>query len=177
MTEPTGSTANGLSILQSTGTAASDLDAELAFVPFSQESQLVQIQRMIEQELSEPYSVYTYRYFLYNWPFACLMAMEADKMVGVVVCKLDHHRGVLRGYIAMLAVERAYRKRKIGSSLVRRAIAAMKQRGCQEVVLETEVSNLAAQRLYLALGFYKDKRLQRYYLNGGDAFRLRLWLA
>ena len=45
--------------------------------------------------------------------------------------------------------------------------------GCQEVTLETEVVNKAALSLYQNLGFFRDKKLQRYYLNGGDAFRLK----
>lgn len=45
-----------------------------------------------------------------------------------------------------------------------------------QVVLETEVSNTAALRLYENLGFVRDKRLFRYYLNGVDALRLKLWL-
>ncbi len=45
-----------------------------------------------------------------------------------------------------------------------------------EVVLETEVTNKAALQLYERLGFVRDKRLFRYYLNGVDALRLKLWL-
>ena len=45
-----------------------------------------------------------------------------------------------------------------------------------QVVLETEVTNTAALRLYENLGFVRDKRLFRYYLNGVDALRLKLWL-
>ena len=48
--------------------------------------------------------------------------------------------------------------------------------GCEEVALEAEVSNAGALRLYERLGFIRDKRLQRYYLNGSDAFRLKLLL-
>jgi peptide alpha-N-acetyltransferase len=44
------------------------------------------------------------------------------------------------------------------------------------VCLETEVSNKRALRLYERLGFARDKRLSKYYLNGVDAFRLKLWL-
>ena len=47
---------------------------------------------------------------------------------------------------------------------------------CLQVVLETEVSNTGALRLYENLGFVRDKRLFRYYLNGVDALRLKLWL-
>jgi len=36
-------------------------------------------------------------------------------------------------------------------------------------VLETEATNAAALRLYEKLGFVRDKRLPKYYLNGNDA--------
>ena len=45
-----------------------------------------------------------------------------------------------------------------------------------QIVLETEVTNKAALKLYENLGFVRDKRLFRYYLNGVEAFRLKLWL-
>ena len=57
-----------------------------------------------------------------------------------------------------------------------KAIRAMVTDGCDEVVLETEIINKAALRLYENLGFVRDKRLFRYYLNGVDALRLKLWL-
>lgn len=47
---------------------------------------------------------------------------------------------------------------------------------CFQVVLETEITNKPALRLYENLGFVRDKRLFRYYLNGVDALRLKLWL-
>lgn len=46
----------------------------------------------------------------------------------------------------------------------------------QQVVLETEITNKSALNLYENLGFVRDKRLFRYYLNGVDALRLKLWL-
>ena len=45
-----------------------------------------------------------------------------------------------------------------------------------QVVLETEKTNTGALGLYEYLGFIRDKRLPRYYLNGVDAFRLKLFL-
>ena len=44
---------------------------------------------------------------------------------------------------------------------------------CQ-IVLETEVSNLASLKLYERLGFVRVKRLEHYYMNRNDAFRLVL---
>jgi peptide alpha-N-acetyltransferase len=49
------------------------------------------------------------------------------------------------------------------------------QETCDEVVLETEVTNSAALSLYESLGFVRDKRLPNYYLNGNDAYRLKCW--
>ena len=54
--------------------------------------------------------------------------------VGAIVCKLDYHKKVVkRGYIAMLAVDSGHRKRKIGSTLVKRAIDAMIAEDADEV--------------------------------------------
>ena len=82
----------------------------------------------------------------------------------------------MRGYIAMLVVEKPYRSKGIGKELVRRAIREMIQQGAHEISLEAEVSNSGALKLYESLGFIRDKRLHRYYLSGTDAFRLKLLL-
>ncbi|XP_072031158.1 uncharacterized protein [Amphiura filiformis] len=153
----------------------SELNIDL--VPYESELQMPDIMRLITKDLSEPYSIYTYRYFIHNWPQLCFLAMHGSTCVGAIVCKLDvHKKMVRRGYIAMLAVDEKHRKCKIGSSLVRKAIRAMVRGDCDEVVLETEITNKPALRLYENLGFVRDKRIFRYYLNGVDALRLKLWL-
>lgn len=41
--------------------------------------------------------------------------MDQEKCVGAIVCKLDMHKKMVRrGYIAMLAVDADYRRKKIG---------------------------------------------------------------
>ncbi|KAG7198947.1 hypothetical protein KM043_015910 [Ampulex compressa] len=150
---------------------------DVQYVSYTSELQMPDIMKLIQKDLSEPYSIYTYRYFIHNWPKLCFLAMHGEECVGAIVCKLDIHRKIIkRGYIAMLAVDVKYRKRKIGSNLVRRAIQAMVEDDADEVVLETEITNRPALRLYENLGFVRDKRLFRYYLNGVDALRLKLWL-
>ncbi|KAG9284027.1 hypothetical protein G9A89_022801 [Geosiphon pyriformis] len=147
----------------------------LQYIPYSSELQLPGIMSLIENDLSEPYSIYTYRYFINNWPNLCFMTMDQEQCIGVIICKLDRHHEALRGYIAMLAVKREYRKRKIGTKLVKMAINVMKYQNADEIVLETENTNVGALSLYQNLGFIRDKRLYRYYLNGVDAFRLKLF--
>ena len=43
-------------------------------------------------------------------------------------------------------------------------------------MLETEITNTAAIKLYERLGFLRSKQLHRYYLNGNSAYRLVLYL-
>lgn len=155
---------------------------------------------LIEKELSEPYIVYTYRYFVNQWPSLCFLAYappsssssspipaaaaakgeergeeegEGDggrqEAVGVIVCKLDRHlKGsrLMRGYIAMISVKHSWRGRGLAKRLVGRALEEMVKNGAQEVVLETEADNIAALALYERLGFIREKRLHRFYLNG-----------
>lgn len=54
-------------------------------------------------------------------------------MVGTIVCKLDYHGEVKSGYIAMLAVEKEHRRKRIGSTLVQLAVDIMIQNKAQEV--------------------------------------------
>ncbi|XP_022112372.1 N-alpha-acetyltransferase 30 [Pieris rapae] len=152
-------------------------DGKVFIVSYESELQMPEIMRLIQKDLSEPYSIYTYRYFIHNWPKLCFLAIHDKNCIGAIVCKLDMHRNVVkRGYIAMLAVDKKYRKRGIGSKLVQKAIQVMIDDNADEVVLETEITNKPALKLYENLGFVRDKRLFRYYLNGVDALRLKLWL-
>ncbi|XP_075049365.1 N-alpha-acetyltransferase 30 [Mixophyes fleayi] len=152
-------------------------DSTIRYVRYESELQMPDIMRLITKDLSEPYSIYTYRYFIHNWPQLCFLAVVGEECVGAIVCKLDMHKKMFRrGYIAMLAVDSKYRRKGIGTNLVKKAIYAMVEGDCDEVVLETEITNKSALKLYENLGFVRDKRLFRYYLNGVDALRLKLWL-
>ncbi|CCH45975.1 hypothetical protein BN7_5562 [Wickerhamomyces ciferrii] len=134
------------------------------------------IKSLISDDLSEPYSIYVYRFFLNQWPDLCYIAKTGnDNLIGVVISKLEPHRDVrLRGYIGMLAVQKQYRGRGIAKELVKKTINEMIEQGCDEVMLETEVVNIPAITLYENMGFIRSKRLYRYYLNQHDAFRLIL---
>lgn len=41
---------------------------EIEYVSYGGEHHLPLIMRLVDQELSEPYSIFTYRYFVYLWP-------------------------------------------------------------------------------------------------------------
>ncbi|CAL9055271.1 N-alpha-acetyltransferase MAK3-like [Musa acuminata AAA Group] len=148
--------------------------SEIEYVSYGGEHHLPLIMGLVDDELSEPYSIFTYRYFVYLWPNLTFLAFHKEKCVGTVVCKMGDHRNTFRGYIAMLVVIKPYRGRGIATELVTRSIRVMMESGCDEVTLEAEVTNKGALALYGRLGFIRAKRLFRYYLNGVDAFRLKL---
>ncbi|CAN6651266.1 N-alpha-acetyltransferase 30 [Trichomonascus vanleenenianus] len=140
-----------------------------------EESELRIITKLVSDDLSEPYSIYVYRYFIYESPELCFLAFDGDIPVGVIVCNIQSHRQVRsRGYIAMLAVKKSHRGRGIAKRLITMAVEAIKAKGADEIILETEVTNTIAMRLYENMGFLRSKRLHRYYLNANDAFRLIL---
>lgn len=120
-------------------TATADSLRYVRYDPARETEYVAAMRQLISKDLSEPYSIYVYRYFLYQWGELCFMAMDEqrpddNKLVGVVVSKLEPHRGgPLRGYIAMLAVREEYRGRGIATRLVRMAIDAMIERGADEV--------------------------------------------
>lgn len=163
--------------------------------------------------MSEPYSIFTYRYFLHRFPDLCILAVDelSGEVCGCVVGKIDVEKynnkssfdniaaddgdreddegsiatitkkiiqpsSILQtGYIGMLAVRKSYRGKGIGKDLVQHVLTRMKRRQCASVTLETEVSNVTAQRLYQNhFGFIREELLVRYYLTGADAYRLRL---
>uniref|UniRef100_A0A7N0VNH4 N-acetyltransferase domain-containing protein n=1 Tax=Kalanchoe fedtschenkoi TaxID=63787 RepID=A0A7N0VNH4_KALFE len=154
--------------------SASFEESEIEYVSYGGEHHLPLIMRLVDEELSEPYSIFTYRYFVYLWPQLSFLAFHRGRCVGTVVCKMGEHRNTFRGYIAMLVVIKPYRGRGIATELVSRSIRVMMESGCEEVTLEAEVTNKGALALYGRLGFVRAKRLFCYYLNGVDAFRLKL---
>jgi hypothetical protein len=46
------------------------------YTSYKDESQLKMIMDLISKDLSEPYSIYTYRYFIYNWPNLCFLVRK-----------------------------------------------------------------------------------------------------
>lgn len=50
-----------------------DKEDSVKYVSYKSELQMPDIMRLIQKDLSEPYSIYTYRYFIHNWPKLCFL--------------------------------------------------------------------------------------------------------
>ncbi|CCW72113.1 unnamed protein product [Phytomonas sp. Hart1] len=140
-------------------------------------------------ELSEPYSSFTYQYFVFGWPDLCLTAYGVQsstppedsvkgEKVGTIVSRVvrEGPGEPLSGYVAMFAVLPKFRGFRLGRRLIELTVELMRAKGCDEVYLETPITNERAYLLYTSLGFVKTAFLPRYYLDYSDAVRLKLWL-
>lgn len=148
-----------------------------------------QLMKLFSEELPEPYSVFTYEHFLSGWPILGILlfgyegenapetATAGGELIGSCVSRVTWKYPQLhwRGYIAMLAVRPKWRGHRLGQALVKVSVEIMKKKKAEEVVLETPVGNDRALKLYTEMGFAKTKYLTRYYLDGSDAIRLKLW--
>jgi N-alpha-acetyltransferase 30 len=57
---------------------------EVSYAQFAGEHELAELIALVEQDLSEPYTIFTYRYFINNWPHACWLVSTA-RAVGNIV--------------------------------------------------------------------------------------------
>jgi len=98
MTDDAGGAASGEPMSSSTIDLVSELenlslsnDDEIVYEQYRDESQLPEITALIAKDLSEPYNVYTYRYFLQCWPKLSWLALDAKTrmVVGVIINKVD----------------------------------------------------------------------------------------
>lgn len=140
--------------------------------------EIANVHSLVSGDLSEPYTIAIYYYFMLNWPDLAIFAYvdgNPNEFVGVIVGGLrNHQQRKLRGYIAMLAVKEEFRGRGIAKQLISEQIEAFKQHGADEVVLEAECKNKAGISLYEGQGFIRTRRMSRYYFGMNDAFRLVL---
>lgn len=147
---------------------------EIEYRGYKGEEEIQEIFRLIDNELSEPYGIFTYRYFMDVCPQHTLVALHQGKIIGAIIGRELDKKTYKKGYIAMLVVLKEYRRLHIGRKLAVDLINIMKET-CSEVVIDTEVDNYPALGLYESLGFVRTKRLFRYYLNGNEAYRLKVW--
>lgn len=153
-------------------------DGDLDYCEFDVacEKTISAVSDLISKHLSEPYSIFVYWYFLNTWPQYSYTVKLNGNIVGVIISKVEPHRDVrMRGYIGMLVIDPACRKRGIATNLIKITINNMKEwDNADEIMLETEVINKGALNLYESMGFMRTKRLYRYYMNTHDAYRLIL---
>jgi len=115
---------------------------------------------------------------IFNEPNPLLYAMiENRPMEGFIVAE---ENGEIVGYLLgtllmdearllLIAVKDKYRRRGIGSKLVKEYVESVRGR-VSMIRLEVRTSNLAAQTFYFKLGFRFIGTVNNYYRNGDNAY-------
>lgn len=87
--------------------------------------------------------------FLQRNPDTCFVALQDEKVVGVIMAGSDGRRG----YIYHAAVNSLYRKRGIATALVETVMQAMKNIGINKVALVVFEHNEGGNKFWERLGF------------------------
>lgn len=88
---------------------------------------------------------------------AVFAALEGNKIIGMISVKtyyaLPTHNSEKRGYISNLFVEKEFRKKKVGSKLVEKAITWLKSQEAKTARGEIYCENIASIEFCKSLGF------------------------
>lgn len=88
-------------------------------------------------------------------PELFLVADADGKVVGTVMGGYDGHRG----WIYSLAVLPAFRRRDVGTGLMRRMEQSLRERGCMKINLQVLAANTDVIEFYKTLGFNVEERI------------------
>lgn len=113
----------------------------------------------------DPYPKYLFDIFLNDPSILFLVCLSCEKLLGYIIASLKNREG----HIISLAVHPAFRRRKIGSTLLKEALNLMKKTKILFVKLEVNENNVAAINFYKKHGFKFVKKIKNYYGKGLNA--------
>ncbi len=126
---------------------------------------LIHVVRIARESLTEEY---TMDFFLYLWQISSdgfIVAEDNGEMVGFLIA-IQTSMDELR--ILMLAVDEKYRRKGIGSMLLRHLL--LKYAGVRRIYLEVRCDNDAAIKFYTKHGFKIKERIDDFYTDGSPAY-------
>lgn len=97
-----------------------------------------------------------------------LAAFDGNKMAGFII----GFAGGGTGFIYTLDIHPDYRRRRVGTMLVRALEEILFSQGAKRIRLEAAVKNPAALDLYRKAGFREKELLRDYYGRGKNAVRM-----
>ncbi|NHV45705.1 MAG: ribosomal protein S18-alanine N-acetyltransferase [Candidatus Verstraetearchaeota archaeon] len=133
---------------------------------------LKEIYRIEKESFPDPYPYGLLKAFLFH-PGVYLVAIVEEKIIGYCI-------GIIRnediGHIISIAVDKNYRRRGIGTILLRNTINELMKLGARKIRIEVRESNIAAIKLYEKIGFREKEKIYGYYSDGETAIVMFLEL-
>lgn len=88
-------------------------------------------------------------------PELFFVALDEDKLIGTAMSGFDGHRG----WVYYVAVHPNYRRRGIGSALMKKVEFALTGIGCGKLNLQIRAGNAQVQSFYDSLGYSVEERI------------------
>jgi len=104
-----------------------------------------------------------------NFPDFFIIAEINKKIVGYIFGT--------PGEIESIAVAKKWRRKKIGTALLKKLITSFKKRGVKKITLHVRESNLSAISFYLKNNFKIVKKVENYYPGGESALLMETTLS
>ena len=125
----------------------------------------------LEREIFGPsgYSRNIVEYLLYYADFFVAACIN-DSIVGYICGEIR----LGRGHIISIAVKKEFRRRGIGSMLLKLFIEELRKKNVRTVYLEVSTENKGAIKFYRKHGFRITGFIPKYYSDGSDAFIMEM---
>lgn len=127
--------------------------------------------------LPENYSSYFFMDLHERYPATFIVAEQDRILAGYIMCRIEtgfssfSKFGISKkGHIVSIAMLEKYRRKGVGSALIKEARKNMQLYKAKECYLEVRVSNIPAVEMYKKLGFDIVRTTQGYYADGENAF-------
>lgn len=112
--------------------------------------------------------------FYYHIKNNMLFVVEIDKKIAGYILVLIKRKNPK---LYSIGVEAQFRGKKIAQKLLGFSIKELSNMGFKSLLLEVRVDNKAAINLYEKIGFVIKKNLNKFYLDGCDAYLMELLYA
>ncbi|MHA2223641.1 MAG: ribosomal protein S18-alanine N-acetyltransferase [Candidatus Hodarchaeales archaeon] len=138
---------------------------------------LEQVMEINKQTLPENYPESFFRQIHSELPSAFLICELDREIIGYTMARIEtglSHYSIFhrtkKGHTVSIAIKPEYRRKRIGTKLLRESKAAMIKQGVKELFLEVRVSNIAAVNLYKLIGYEILKEIRHYYRDNEAAY-------
>jgi len=121
----------------------------------------------IEKEAFGEYNPILFMTAYETFPDGFLVAEEDGHVVGFLTTVVT---SLFEVKILSIAVDKRCQNKGFASMLLKALFQVLRTKGILRLLLEVRLSNIAAQRLYLSLGFNLVKVIAAYYQDGEDAY-------
>ena len=140
----------------------------MPFIRTFRPSDLQDIAVLADRTLGENYNPGIYTAVHQTNPEGFIVCHEGNDLIGFAVAVPEEND--LR--ILMLSIHERYRRRGIGSSMLKELVSRFLAKGFKKLVLEVREGNDGAIEFYRNRGFEIESMIPNYYSTGESAYRM-----